>query len=168
MPRPGFVLDVDRSTPPTLFWRGEGFSLEKLPPDRSRVIYAPEPLHGVRIAAKKLRYAMELAHELRLLSSRRPLRRLERMQDTLGHLHDLQILLERLAAAQAALPVSDSVLAADLAHVSRALDDECRRLHADYVGGRNAMLGAVDDALALVTAGPVRDVETEPVSTSVH
>ena len=29
MPRPGFVLDVDRSTPPTLFWRGEGFSLEK-------------------------------------------------------------------------------------------------------------------------------------------
>ena len=44
MPRPGFVLDVDRSTPPTLFWRGEGFSLEKLPADRSRVIYAPEPL----------------------------------------------------------------------------------------------------------------------------
>ncbi len=25
MPRPGFVLDVDRSTPPTLFWHGEGF-----------------------------------------------------------------------------------------------------------------------------------------------
>jgi hypothetical protein len=47
MPRPGFVLDVDRSTPPTLFWRGEGFSLEKLPPDRSRVIYAPEPLAAI-------------------------------------------------------------------------------------------------------------------------
>ena len=43
MPRPGFVLDVDRSTPPTLFWHGEGFRLEKLPADRSRVIYAPEP-----------------------------------------------------------------------------------------------------------------------------
>ncbi len=27
MPRPGFVLDVDRSTPPTLFWNGEGLSL---------------------------------------------------------------------------------------------------------------------------------------------
>ena len=40
MPRPGFVLDVDRSTPPTLFWHGEGFRLEKLPADRSRVIYA--------------------------------------------------------------------------------------------------------------------------------
>ena len=41
-PRPGFVLDVDRSTPPTLFWHGEGFSLERLPVG-SRVIYAPEP-----------------------------------------------------------------------------------------------------------------------------
>jgi hypothetical protein len=44
MPRPGFVLEVDRSTPPVLFWRGEGFSLEHLPPERSRVVYAPEPL----------------------------------------------------------------------------------------------------------------------------
>ena len=31
MPRPGFVLEVDRSTPPTLFWHGEGFRLEKPP-----------------------------------------------------------------------------------------------------------------------------------------
>jgi hypothetical protein len=44
MPRPGFVLEVDRSTPPIMFWRGENISLEKLPPGRSRVIYAPEPL----------------------------------------------------------------------------------------------------------------------------
>ena len=48
MPRPGFVLDVDRSTPPILFWRGEGFSLEKLPAGRSRVIYPPEPLDAAR------------------------------------------------------------------------------------------------------------------------
>jgi hypothetical protein len=42
--RPGFVLDVDRSTPPILFHHGEGFRLEKLPPGRSRVIYPAEPL----------------------------------------------------------------------------------------------------------------------------
>src|SRR5438105_187713 len=41
--RPGFVLDVDRSTPPTLFHHGEGFKLERLPVG-SRVIYPPEPL----------------------------------------------------------------------------------------------------------------------------
>ena len=44
MPRPGFVLDVDRSTPPVLFHHGEGFRLEKLPVGRTRVIYPGEPL----------------------------------------------------------------------------------------------------------------------------
>ena len=34
--RPGFVLDVDRSTPPILFHHGESFRLEKLPAGRSR------------------------------------------------------------------------------------------------------------------------------------
>lgn len=43
MPRPGFVLDVDRSTPPILFWRGEQLTSERLPVG-SRVVYAPEPL----------------------------------------------------------------------------------------------------------------------------
>ena len=36
MPRPGFVLEVDQSTPPILFHHGEGFRLEKLPAGRSR------------------------------------------------------------------------------------------------------------------------------------
>ena len=47
MPRPGFVLEVDRSTPSIMFWRGENFSLEKLPAGRSRVIYPPEPLEAI-------------------------------------------------------------------------------------------------------------------------
>lgn len=46
-PRPGFVLDVDRSTPPILFHHGEGFRMEKLPPGRSRVLYPAEPLPGL-------------------------------------------------------------------------------------------------------------------------
>ncbi len=44
MPRPGFVLEVDGSTPPLLFHAGEGFRLEKLPAGRSRVVYPAEPL----------------------------------------------------------------------------------------------------------------------------
>ncbi len=47
MPRPGFVLDVDRNTPPILFNHGEGFRLERLPPDRTRVIYPAEPLDAL-------------------------------------------------------------------------------------------------------------------------
>ena len=38
-PRPGLVLEVDRTTPPALFHHGESFRLEKLPPGRSRIIY---------------------------------------------------------------------------------------------------------------------------------
>src|SRR6187401_944370 len=59
MPRPGFVLDVDRSTPPILFWRGENFSLEKLPAGRSRVVYAPEPLPAIRDVDAAIRHALE-------------------------------------------------------------------------------------------------------------
>ncbi|MBA3288355.1 MAG: DUF2088 domain-containing protein [Acidimicrobiia bacterium] len=58
MPRPGFVLDVDKSTPPTLFWRGEGLSLERLPADRSRVIYAPEPLSAIDDIDGAIRHAL--------------------------------------------------------------------------------------------------------------
>jgi hypothetical protein len=58
MPRPGFVLDVDRSTPPILFWHGEGFRLNKLPADRSRVIYPPEPLEALKDPDAAIRHAL--------------------------------------------------------------------------------------------------------------
>src|SRR5215216_6560433 len=58
MPRPGFVLEVDRNTPPILFWRGENYSLEKLPSGRSRVIYAPEPLDPLDDIDGSIRHAL--------------------------------------------------------------------------------------------------------------
>ena len=39
--RPGFVLEVDRSTPPTLFLHGEGFRLERLPVGQPRSSIRP-------------------------------------------------------------------------------------------------------------------------------
>ena len=57
MPRPGFVLEVDRSTPPTLFWHGERFRLEKLPVG-SRVVYAPEPEAALRDPRAAIRHAL--------------------------------------------------------------------------------------------------------------
>ncbi|HEY3141227.1 MAG TPA: lactate racemase domain-containing protein [Acidimicrobiales bacterium] len=59
MPRPGFVLDVDRSTPPILFHHGEGFRLEKLPAGRSRVIYPGEPLEPVDDVEATIRHALD-------------------------------------------------------------------------------------------------------------
>ena len=56
-PRPGLVLEVDRSTPPTLFWHGERFLLEQLP-EGSRVLYAPEPLDPVEDPVGAIRHAL--------------------------------------------------------------------------------------------------------------
>ena len=58
MPRPGFVLDVDKSTPPLLFWHGEQFRLERLPADRSRVVYPPEPLAPLDDPDGAIRHAL--------------------------------------------------------------------------------------------------------------
>ena len=57
-PRPGFVLEVDRSTPPTLLWKGEGFGLQRLPIG-SRVIYAPEPFDALEDPDGAIRHALE-------------------------------------------------------------------------------------------------------------
>jgi hypothetical protein len=56
--RPGFVLEVDRSTPPILFHHGEQFRLEKLPPGRSRVIYPAEPLEPLTNPDAAIRHAL--------------------------------------------------------------------------------------------------------------
>ena len=60
-PRPGLVLDVDRTTPPILFHHGEGFRMEKLPAGRSRVVYPAEPLPGVANPNASINHALELS-----------------------------------------------------------------------------------------------------------
>src|SRR5918994_1519421 len=59
MPRPGFVLDVDRSTPPILFHHGESLRLEKLPAGRSRVLYPGEPLEALDDPEGAIRDALD-------------------------------------------------------------------------------------------------------------
>ena len=58
MPRPGYVLEVDRSTPPTLMWHGETFRLERLPVG-SRVVYAPEPHEALADPDAAVRHALQ-------------------------------------------------------------------------------------------------------------
>jgi hypothetical protein len=52
------VLEVDRSTPPTLYWHGERFRLERLP-EGSRVIYAPEPIDPLEDPSAAIRHALQ-------------------------------------------------------------------------------------------------------------
>jgi CHAD domain-containing protein len=112
-------------------------------------LYAPEPIHAVRIAVKKLRYAFELARDLRLLGSSRVLTTLRAAQQTLGRLHDLQVLVARFDALRAEAAASGPQVEA-LNAVSSQLEEECRQLHARFVARREKLVAAVDEALANV------------------
>jgi CHAD domain-containing protein len=104
-------------------------------------LYLPERLHGVRIAVKKLRYAVELWAEVGERSAA-DLRVLKRAQDLLGRMHDIQTLIGEVRQTQASLTPPSITVWRDLDKVVGTLEDDCRRLHARYMRMREA-LGAV-------------------------
>ncbi|GIR35000.1 MAG: hypothetical protein CM15mP49_03850 [Actinomycetota bacterium] len=57
-PRPGLVLDVDRTTPPILFHHGE-VPHGETSSGRSRVVYPAEPLPGVANPNASITHALE-------------------------------------------------------------------------------------------------------------
>ena len=96
-------------------------------------MYAPERLHEVRIAAKKLRYTLELAADSRTSGATALLRPIKRVQDLLGRLHDLQVLQSYVANAQAGPGADRPGMHDALEAVARQVEDECRHLHARYL-----------------------------------
>ncbi len=142
MPRPGFVLDVDRSTPPILTWHGDGFRLLRLPADRSRVIYAPEPEPGLGDPDEEIRRAL-----LEPLGDSAPLPALLRSGMRLTIAFDdislplppmrrpdnRQRVVEAVLDAAAAAGVDDVVLIAALALHRRMTEAELRHALGDRV-----------------------------------
>jgi CHAD domain-containing protein len=123
-------------------------------------LYAVESLHRVRIAIKKLRYALELAYEMKQLRSRRPITVLREAQAALGHLHDEQVLagwMRRAGADQAAGGAISGAL--------DRLETSCRAHHARYIALRPKLLAAAEQALDAMT--PTRGSESHEVEASV-
>jgi CHAD domain-containing protein len=100
--------------------------------DNAGQLYSPEQLHQVRIAAKKLRYALELAADSGVKAAVSHVRALKRTQTTLGRLHDLQVLQRHVAAVQAR-PAGRSAPHQGLDPLAARIEEECRRLHGRYV-----------------------------------
>jgi CHAD domain-containing protein len=107
-------------------------------------LYLPERLHRVRIALKKLRYAMEVSAEASGDNRRGELRVLKRAQDVLGKLHDLQVLIDRARRTQAGMDTPDLAMWRDLDQLLVVLEQGCRRLHARYVRDRAALVTLCD------------------------
>jgi CHAD domain-containing protein len=131
--------------------------------DRAGGLYAVEALHAVRIATKKLRYVGELASDMRIVRSRRPLTALRAAQETLGAMHDEQVLAERLRRLALEQDAGGSV-----ARVLDRLDRTCRERHARYLAMRPRVLAAAAQLVEAVTGA--RRSHPEPVepAATVH
>jgi CHAD domain-containing protein len=131
--------------------------------DAAGAVYLPERLHDVRIAVKKLRYALELrpadrdapplarqdvrataGKAARTESRRAALSVLKRAQTLLGRMHDLQILTDQVRGAQASLAPPTLNVWRGMDALVLALDEACRRLHARYVCERPGLEAALE------------------------
>jgi CHAD domain-containing protein len=116
---------------------------------RAGLLYAAERLHQVRIAARKLRYALELAEEIDDRQTRPLVQELTRVQDRLGRMHDLDV-VARLARAVFSDPCQpDSVRVAGRA-VLQAFEQQIHERHAEHVAERRLLRQVADDAAGLV------------------
>jgi CHAD domain-containing protein len=108
--------------------------------DRAGSLYLADRLHAVRVAAKKLRYAMEVERELKRSRATARITQLKRAQDLLGVMHDYEILIDRTRQLQADVAGSDRRLSSELDALIRTLEDECRQLHGTYMRRRDSIV----------------------------
>jgi CHAD domain-containing protein len=92
--------------------------------EEAGTLYAPTALHEIRIAAKKLRYVVELTGE----PAPGALRRLRTLQSGLGRMHDAQVLQHRIQ--ELAATSGDRGQVATLTSMERTLETTCREWHA--------------------------------------
>jgi CHAD domain-containing protein len=124
-------------------------------------LYAPEQLHRVRIDAKKLRYALELASDSGVLAARPLVTAVKRVQMTLGTLHDLQVLQSHVAAVQLAQASDAAAPHEALAAIAGRIEEQCRVLHGRYITRVPKLLEVValvrtDVVPKLVAARPLK------------
>jgi CHAD domain-containing protein len=113
-------------------------------------VYGLRPLHEVRIAVKKLRYALELARAVSETTQASDLRRLRTAQNQLGQLRDTQSLVAATRETQATLTKEAIWVSTELDGFVSEWEDQCRVLHARYLKGVPELL-ALCDRLAAAT-----------------
>jgi CHAD domain-containing protein len=106
----------------------------------SGAIFIVERVHAVRIEAKRLRYALELAGELHIAPTGPLVTRLKAVQDLLGELHDLDVLRAHATVIRA----TGGAPAHDLDTLTVALEEDARHLHARYLRRTRALVLLTD------------------------
>ena len=112
--------------------------------DNAGGIYLPDRLHQVRVAVKKLRYVLEIARDLSRSRASARIRTLRSVQDLLGRMHDLEMLIMRIRALQGSDRAPTLKVSAELDRLVRRLETECRQLHVRYMGFKKKLLELCD------------------------
>jgi CHAD domain-containing protein len=108
-------------------------------------LYLADRLHTVRIAAKKLRYAMEIERELKRSRVTARIRQLKTLQDLLGRMHDLHVLAAHTRVVQASVAGTDRRLTEDLDGLIIAIEEDARMEHGKYMRKRDSILKMLDN-----------------------
>jgi CHAD domain-containing protein len=119
--------------------------------DNAAGLYLPDRLHTVRVAVKRLRYAMEVSRELSGSRATARVRTLKEAQDLLGSMHDHEVLIARVRGVQGS-KAPNLRLSADLDRLVRGLETECRQIHGQYMTLRKKLL-TIADATAAPLSG---------------
>lgn len=98
-------------------------------------VYFPRRAHEVRILAKKLRYSVELAQWTGVWKPRHLISDLRDVQDTLGNVHDAQVLLEELDR----LSADGATAAGEIALLRQGLRSDIAERHAEYLAQRDRL-----------------------------
>lgn len=104
--------------------------------ERTGAMYSSDALHGVRIAVKKLRYALEVSLDASGREDPATMALLKSAQNTLGRLHDLETLISRVRAAQLD---AEFELLSELKALADEAELECRQLHGQFMKSRASL-----------------------------
>ena len=117
--------------------------------DNAAGLYLPDRLHEVRIAVKKMRYALELVRELSGSRATARINTLRNAQDLLGRMHDLEVLIGRVRAVQGSSSAANLRLSAGLDRLVRRLETECRQQHGHYMALRKKVISVCEHTLTV-------------------
>jgi CHAD domain-containing protein len=150
-----------RGTPRTWLWALDARLARRAARVRDAIemagaLYAPEPLHDVRIALKKLRYAAELSLEAERPRLTADIAALKAAQGLLGRLHDYETLVASGRDVQASPFPPDLATWRHLNALVHGIENDCRQMHARYMRDRTRLIAIADRFSANQSVAPAR------------
>jgi CHAD domain-containing protein len=124
--------------------------------DHAGGVYFPNRLHSLRVIIKKLRYSVELAGLSGLWHCEEAVGELKKAQETLGRIHDAQVLLESMDR----LMGDDKVEGREVALLKGDLEGDIAERHAKYLAQRVRLREA---CTACADAAATRRMKRSPV-----